>query len=478
MAKYFTYGLVVVVLAILPSLNVISTLEVYDEKRFFQLLLLLFAAVIMIIVRRGKELIDCHGQTKVAYNLFDKSMCRVIILILSTGLLLTWFNGDWYYSLREICLYLLLFIFSQYIAYFYKENSEKFMTAIWILLISFGCLYALKFFIGFGLHLYGDYPIWPGWSYKSALFGWSHPRFFNQIQVWTLPLFIVGAIRFKADHPIFSKVFLFLAGFWWCLLLGAGGRGATLCLVIAGAILLIALGKKGKQWLKTYSFTFAVGTAAFFLIFYVLGSTPAYMLRTTSSGRLEIWQNVLSGITANLFLGNGIYQFSALENNFEWAHPHNSVLQIAYEFGVPVLIILALVVCLGLYLFISQNLSDDISSGELNIRAGLTVSLLAGCGYSLVSGVIVMPLSQIWMALVVGWAMGMYRLHTKQNLETTSKAKIIFGKFCVAATVFFLSYSIIADVPELKRNQELYNQKHDNIYNPRFWQQGKIGLDE
>lgn len=49
-----------------------------------------------------------------------------------------------------------------------------------------------------------------------------------------------------------------------------------------------------------------------------------------------------------------------------------------------------------------QRESTDFSNNESVIRIGILTSLLAGLGYSLFSGVIVMPLSQLWMVLIGG----------------------------------------------------------------------------
>jgi O-antigen ligase len=62
-------------------------------------------------------------------------------------------------------------------------------------------------------------------------------------------------------------------------------------------------------------------------------------LNELSSGRVEIWQWAIAAIKEQPWFGHGLYGFYFLEarkaSEFIYDHPHNSLLQMAVEWGIP-----------------------------------------------------------------------------------------------------------------------------------------------
>lgn len=485
MKRYLFFGGVFIVLVVLPSLHILPFLEVYDEKRIFQVGLLLLVGLLFAAGLHATERDKLLGSTTSLQGIDIPYVAKLGVAgFIVLGFVSIWINGNWYYGFQELSLYVLLLVFLLSTANLCVQNLDHFNKGMVLLLLGFGGLYALKFFIGYGMSMFINYPLWPGWKYESRFFGWAHPRFFNQVQVWTLPLFMTGLINFKNKFKTITIVFGFLSVIWWCLLFASGARGAILSLLASALICFLIFRKHKKNWLKYFCFTLIGGLVSYFFLFKLFittTSTTVSVARTTSSWRIYVWSETLDGIYEKLLLGYGPHKFASIQNEItEWAHPHNSVLQIGYEYGIPALFIVLGLILWGYYKWYIQTSTTELSDDESVIRIGISMSLLAGLGYSLLSGVIVMPLSQLWMVLIGGWALGVY-WSQDAKCKMQGKRSLVqkwFFRSAIITAVVFLSYSMIYDVPKLKKNQQGYIEKYGAIYHPRFWQQGKIGWEE
>jgi len=88
--------------------------------------------------------------------------------------------------------------------------------------------------------------------------------------------------------------------------------------------------------------------------------------------------------------------------------------------------------------------------------------------------VIVMPYSQLWLSLVVGWLMA---LHVWKSEPAKPSAFICWSWMGISsAAVLLLVYVAIRDVPHLDERDKLYQQQYGGHYQPRFWIQGVIAI--
>jgi len=92
---------------------------------------------------------------------------------------------------------------------------------------------------------------------------------------------------------------------------------------------------------------------------------------------------------------------------FSVAHPHNSILQWASEWGVPatLLMVCSLVCALAGWMRRRRTELSQGSPDAVTIVA-LTTALIGAALHSLVSGVLVMPLSQLMLVATAGCALG------------------------------------------------------------------------
>jgi O-antigen ligase len=152
-------------------------------------------------------------------------------------------------------------------------------------------------------------------------------------------------------------------------------------------------------------------------------------------------------------------------------HPHNFPLLILSEWGLPGAI------ALGFFIFIllrnfSKNLPKD--NPDL-IVPSYYISLIAGLLYSLVSGVTVMPLSQIMGAIIVANCLVIY-FQNKLVLSSTKKMpyQIVIGALLLFS-LLMISINVIPNLRDLPRAESLWFQEHQadiGEFIPRFWLQG------
>jgi hypothetical protein len=105
----------------------------------------------------------------------------------------------------------------------------------------------------------------------------------------------------------------------------------------------------------------------------------------------------------------------------------------------------------------------------------LSYSFLSGAVYSLVSGVIVMPLSQIVMFTVIGLMLGQYRSETKQlNESKLFKNELTVYKI-IALIIALLLVLALFDTgitsQLLGMEQDMSNMQ---LSSPRLWRLGGI----
>ena len=286
--------------------------------------------------------------------------------------------------------------------------------------------------------------------------GFINIRFFNQVQVFILP-FLVLLLKFKSiQRVVFIILFLNL------LLIFIGQARGALLSFLAFSIFALAL----KTTLKKQVL---IGLACFVLsciTFYVLDSLNrggAEILRTSSSGRIDLWFNTLSSLSLkHLFIGNGPGMFEmSLGNSAPFSHPHNSVIEILNEWGLIALICILTVVFTTFRKAIThlkQHKKDIITES-------LFYSFAIGITYSLFSGVHVMPVSQTLLFIMWGLLLGRVDKKRGQSISINKYLKALIAILFVFTWYLYLQKAI-----------SIYNNINPDkgyIYGPRFWSVGQ-----
>ncbi|MCF5050495.1 pilus assembly protein [Pseudomonas syringae] len=309
------------------------------------------------------------------------------------------------------------------------------------------------------------------------LSGFSNKRFYGQFQTFTLPLLALPLLLPSVSRTLRGAVFALLC-VWWLIAISGGTRGTWLGMAVAGVV--VALLGPGRRWLGWQLAAVLGGLLLYWLGFTLLADylgieitkDASDRLTTSLSGRGPIWWQAWHMLLERPWLGFGPMHFADIANRIA-AHPHQSILQWASEWGVPSALCVAVLAWrAGWATFgVLRERAQCTERADL-LRLCLFAALVAALVQSMVDGVIVMPNSQVWLALVVGWLMALHRWRTPVSVVPPMAWNLWKGLSVLA--VGLLVVIALRDVPHLQQAQQHYLDAHEGRLQPRFWAQGVI----
>jgi len=183
--------------------------------------------------------------------------------------------------------------------------------------------------------------------------------------------------------------------------------------------------------------------------------------------REGVWQMSGEAISKAPLLGIVPMQFATLDNRVG-AHPHNWVMQVAAEWGVPALLLLFALVLLARAMPQAATFDSTVVPAALALGVGLANGL--------VDGNLVMPVSQSAFALAGGLMLAAI-LRAQENSVThpisLAKSLVSFGAatLAAAAVVAFAVFSFSDQANGVSRFQQT---QPGAWLLPRFWEQGLL----
>lgn len=320
--------------------------------------------------------------------------------------------------------------------------------------------------------------------YRSEFFsGYSNYRFFNHVQTITLPMLAIVAVSPMAGVWIRRCAWVTLVlgfSFLWY----TAARGTSAGLVAGGAAAIVVLRATAWRVLRPLVITALLGGGVFAVFFIGLpmlfgvstdGDASTLMMNTRSADlRAYLWSLAWRDIVASPWLGIGPMHF-AHHPNFEAAHPHNFPLQIAAEWGVPMLILVLILSYLGLRRM-RVSIAREPDAGLATMGTGLWITCVAVAVDSLFSGNFVMPMSQVWIAYLLAWVMVWMRQVNRGGASITayiSRRSALAAATALLISQLWLVYAIHDQVLHLNdyldRAHGVVLNEHDS---PRFWSHG------
>jgi len=445
------------------------------------MLLFLFLGLLIVLLPKLQK------KASIILTNISKPITYSLCIVLAIGIVSSSFIAKYQeWALLEVSYYLLIGLITFVVAGITYEDFEKVCHYVIVIILAVVSFYLFRICITYVLYQFGSFPLWPGTETSIGLFGFADKRFFNHIHTWTIPL-LVGLgwyhWRYTTKKTISYVIPVLIIG-WGILLLATGGRGTALSIAIGFLVITFLIREKWK--FVRYNLGLTVGTIIGYYTFFkwLAGGRNPTVLRASSSGRLDAWINIIPDITSKPILGFGPMHYASINLNNWMSSPHNWLLQFAYEWGLIVAFVLLIVICVGLYSFANQikrNLnSKSCSSKRKWIKLSLLWSLIAVFIHSFFSGLINSQLSQVWFILIVGYSMGIYYLEKERNIKNKSFNRMQFA--IIGLTIFFFASLLnwgMKHPIDRKKSKNLFLKKvDDNILHPRFWQQGKIGLED
>lgn len=440
----------------------------YDAKRILEILLLLYTAGYFLLSRFARrEALNVYFQLPGIVRL-------LLLLFFVLGLVSAQFAAVPKMACLEVGFIFLLVLFGLFIAVQrinYGEYIDRLLISIVLLAVVSYELAFLVSYVGIVAH-HSNLNYFPGFV---------NVRFFSQLQTWILPLLVVPLVYIADRRRVFYWVIYLLVAFWWALAFANGAKGMFLGLLVAAMVAAYVYRGGLKTWLRLQGEVIFSGVVFYYLFFVLLVSFSAFSASAGSAiGRLVLWKQALGMIVAHPFFGVGPMHFSHFINPIA-AHPHNSLLLLGAEWGLLALLCALLVSLWGLISWIRLFNVRTLASDDVKniIPVSLSISLLAGIAYSFVSGVLVMPMSQVAMFLILGWSGGVYfavRGIAELPIKIVAEVFLIFFIIAAVTGVVVGVVPAIFYLPQMEASwifkQVFTVKKAYAVFNPRFWVQG------
>jgi O-antigen ligase len=273
----------------------------------------------------------------------------------------------------------------------------------------------------------------------------------------------------------------------FALLFASAGRGTAVALVAGTAVTWAAVGRTAWPVVRALAVACAAGLALFAVVFLWLpwltsggaGPMADYAVSRLGSDQARgyLWQVALDQIRAAPWLGIGPMH-AAHWPNLKAAHPHNLYLQVAAEWGLPMALLLLAVIATAF-----ARLGRCLRSATHDVPVG--VALAIGCVAVLVDGLVsgnfVMPVSQVWIAVLAGWTVAWCRANpvagARPGRATGGHSRWVGTATALLALVahLWLAASIAPEVEDLaahlSQSREAFPSERTQ---PRFWSHGRF----
>lgn len=272
-------------------------------------------------------------------------------------------------------------------------------------------------------------------------FMYMNHRFLNHVESILLPLLLLPLLLPVARWVRVAS-WIGLAG-GLALLWRTGGRGTLIAFTAFAFGLPWLLNTQARLILRTMAIAFASGAAIYMLLFvlpiYLLGlqdtitgNAAQRLTGVNDATRIHLLKLAWQSTAEHPWLGIGPMHYAHLMYP-RAAHPHNSVMQMMSEWGVPAAVIaMALLVRLLMRRIDEIRAQLDGSSARI-FTAVCLLTTLVGCIDSLVSGTLVMPVSQTWWYVAAGCAAA--TVGGQDNLRSCVSTGARRTAFAVAGTL-------------------------------------------
>ena len=447
----------------------------HDRQRIAELLVLAGIGICAVMFRPNA----CAAM-------FTGATGRALVAFFLLGAVSSAFAFKPLYGLFEVAAFFMLYLCATLVGDDIARNGRV-AIVLPVQLLALGCTlhtvhFAFAYYTDFALHL----PL----SVDDFTRGFSNIRFFNHAQTTILPLFILLLCLTPRTSKL-KWLWMGITTYWWMAAYATSARGTLIGLAAGCAIAAMVARARAVPYLRCVALTAALGLIAYFVI---LVAVPAAFgvegmhsfwdtaVRTAvdpTSARDKLWNRALSLIVQHPWLGAGPMHFAHHAGDLHTgAHPHDILIQIIAEWGMPALIVLLVAVGLGLRALVRTG--KHIPAGDTDNQT-IFAALLVGAGAilvdGLVSGIFVMPQSQLGVALYLGCAMGWRRLVVPAAAHEMPQhaARPIMTASVVAAIVAIVA-AVSMDVPAKWRGDDLTPAQRaantGDVLSPRLWTAG------
>jgi len=462
--KLLVLSFFIALLGISPSLKVIpqalTAMSLHDSQRLIELLLV--SLVLLESIAWG---------TSAGSNPMGKVTRYAFYALAALAVISSYSAASPRHALIETSLFAGLAYLAAFVARLYRENSAQLIKRLTYVLWGGILLSMIAFYVGYFTAIIFKTPVvWP-----APITGFNNIRFFNQYQLWTLGLLALPLLTIDVNSKR-ARYCLHLGMIaWWVLLFHSASRGVLLSWIVGILMTLFIYRKLAWPFIRLQLIHITAGFLSYQILFELIPFLRGFTVvtgtvaRETTSDRIELWSQSLRLIQGHPILGIGPMQFA-------WhspisAHPHNSLLQLATEFGLPAAFLLLTITSYGLYCWLKRfNIASLQSQTDQNrhLAIALLFTAVTNAIYSLVDGVIVMPISQVMMFALIGLMIAFYAKGNATETVTVKRKRLLHPLF--AGIV--LTTLVWSTLPEILQNAAGSDKRFSMGYTalgPRIW---------
>lgn len=445
--------------------HLVSSISPHDFSRIIQLLLLLFCAATLLFSRRLSSFVRI-GRLAVVIAVLAGSLAIATVLAAPNQA----------YAMREL---ISLVGFVGVIAI--MVDGSKSFPLWWIAgTVAAACSYTA---FAMALLLAAQLNDW-SMPLSDIFVGYSNHRFYSHVQTVLLPLLAIATSAQGVRRALRSLAWV-AAVLGFTLLIASAGRATALSLLVAAGTGAVLFGRAAFQWLRHLTAAATFGALIYLLIFIVapmaagsastIESTVSHNDLQSDHSRLYLWRLSLGYIEQSPWLGIGPMHYANYPN-LKAAHPHNIYLQIAAEWGVPILLVLGAIVTTWFQRFY-RAIRICANERQKGVGLGLFCACIAVAVDGCFSGNFVMPMPQVWIAFLIGLCIHWMRSVAEPDVMKPARAWHI-SSTALALLLLLSQFWLIADVYSEARNiarhvESVKSELVDNPRtNPRFWSHG------
>lgn len=461
----------------IPVTHWLPAIGMYNEKRFIEILLLIgLGGLLLMSPPLRQRWLDSWLQLPALAR-------QLIIGVYILGLLSALGSQSIRHALLDVGMLALLFFSTLLIATSIRNSEPRFVYTTLIATITIAAMAYLALFVaGLAAASHESTRL-----LQTALFGnFAHLRFFGQWQSWTLALIVLPLFLIAPRHRLLFGTLLLVASGWWMLAFSSGTRGTLFGSLVAFALTAILYRQQAKAWFAWQGIAFVSGLLLYIGIFVQL---PVFQADGSSTvlkgtvgrelaspmGRFGLWRDAWDMISAHPLLGAGPMHY-ACDLSHRAAHPHNTTLQLAAEWGLPaMLLIITLVLWAGFSWLRVSKTPSTANRLEQALPVALFAAVVTAAVHAQFSGLLIMPMSQVLLITIIGWMIGRTLSHFTPSGYKPGPVAHAGLIFILILSIILLLQGIIPDIFHLNMLEDAFQSNHHfRVLSPRFWQQGRI----
>lgn len=447
----------------------------YDQQRVVQTAFLLAAGLLLAIGPGFAGALKPLANARASYFL-------AAFLLLGLGSsLFAYFPR---YAFYEVANFALLLIIALSLAHQLARDYARTLPLL-LKLIALGCaVYAFRLAVVYVAAItLGSQP-----SIVALVPGFGNYRFFNHVQTLTLPLLVLLFVLPGTGTRLKWSAFA-LAALSWAYLILCVGRGGVLGLC-AGAMGAMMLRRGTARAYCGAMLLSALAGAAIYLVFHrwipgAYGLAPfgelaqlgERTMKDPTSLRLPLWGRALDMMASHPWLGVGPLHFAhpgldPVRN----AHPHDWLLQIGAEWGLPALLCFCCAIAASLIRLLrsAARLAPEDRGNQSILAAWLTIGV-AVLVDGLVSGLLVVPLSQLFIALYIALALAwVWSLEGIVPTARPSLSRRLAAALLAIAAVAGVAAGTLPELGVYTLHEGHSITMPGGVNSPRIWEDGNF----